>query len=350
MGTTFNRILITGGCGFIGSHFVRMALKRWPDAQILNLDLLTYAGNLANLHDCADHPNYTFVRGDVRDLNVVTQLIESGCDAVVHLAAESHVDRSILASDDFMTTNILGTHVLLEAARKFEVPRFLYVSTDEVYGSLEAPHSATEDFALEPNSPYSVSKTAADMLVRSYFVTYGFPGVITRASNNFGPYQYPEKLIPLFVTNLIEGRKVPLYGDGLNVRDWIYVEDHCEGIARVLEDGQPGEAYNIGGGNPRTNREIADKLVAALADPSMIEYVQDRSGHDRRYAIESDKMKDQLGWQPRNDFDTALQKTIAWYKENRPWWEAVKTGAYRAYYEQQYGQRDVLSSQADRQK
>ncbi|HNQ21725.1 MAG TPA: dTDP-glucose 4,6-dehydratase [Phycisphaerae bacterium] len=340
----FQHICITGGLGFIGSHLVRLALTRWPGVRVTNLDLITYAGNEANLADCCGRPEYRFVRGDVRKPADALAALD-GCDAVIHLAAESHVDRSILASDDFMTTNILGTHVMLEAARKVGVRRFLYVSTDEVYGSLPEPLAADEQYPLRPRSPYAASKTAADLLVQTYVTTHDFPALITRSSNNFGPYQYPEKLIPLFVTNLLEGRKVPLYGDGLNVRDWIYVTDHCEALAVVLERGRVGEVYNLGGGRGRTNREICDRLLAGLGKgESSIEYVADRPGHDRRYALNCDKIGRELGWQPTHSFEQALTATIEWYRTRRDWWEPIKSGAYKAYYEQQYGSRAKRSS------
>ena len=332
-------ILVTGGCGFIGSHFVRHALQRWPEASIINFDLLTYAGNLANLDDVKDDPRYRFVRGDVRDSHAISEVMY-GCDEVVHFAAESHVDRSILASQDFLTTNIMGTHVLLEAARKYQVGKFLYIGTDEVYGSVPDPHFADETHPMEPNSPYSVAKTAGDMLVRSYFVTYGLQALITRTSNNFGPHQYPEKLIPLFITNLLEGKKVPLYGDGMNVRDWIYVEDNCEAIALVLEKGKFGESYNITSDNPRTNTEICDRLLEALGkDRTFVHYVTDRPGHDRRYAIDSSKVQRELGWKPQWTFEKALVHTVEWYRQNRAWWEPIKDGSYREYYQKQYESR-----------
>ena len=335
----FRQVVITGGLGFIGSHMVRLALARWPEATVTNFDLVTYAGHEANVADCAGDPRYRFVRGDVRDPAAVRAVLR-GCDAVLHLAAESHVDRSILASDDFMTTNVLGTHVMLEAAREAGVQRFLYVSTDEVYGSLPEPDAAGEDHPLQPRSPYAASKAAADLLVQAYVTTHGLPAVITRSSNNFGPCQYPEKLIPLFVTNLLEGKQVPLYGDGLNVRDWIYVTDHCEALALVLERGEVGRAYNLGSGGGRTNREICDRLLAGLGkDEASIQYVADRPGHDRRYALDCRRIHDELGWQPRWAFEPALAATIEWYRNHAEWWEPIKAGAYRAYYEQQYGQR-----------
>ena len=336
----FEHICITGGLGFIGSHLVRLALERWSQTRITCLDLITYAGNEANLADCCEHPNYRFLRGDVRRAEDVRQAL-AGCDAVLHLAAESHVDRSILASDDFMTTNILGTHMLLEAAREVGVRRFVYVSTDEVYGSLPEPDEADESYPLQPRSPYAASKTAADLLVQAYVTTYDFPALITRSSNNFGPYQYPEKLIPLFVTNLLEGKKVPLYGDGLNVRDWIYVTDHCEAVMAVLERGTVGRVYNLGSGCGRTNKEICARLLAGLGKgESSIQYVADRPGHDRRYALNCDRIKSELGWWPQHTFEQALQETIEWYRARRDWWEPIKSGAYREYYERQYGGKD----------
>jgi len=335
----FNSILVTGGCGFIGSHLVRLALQRYPNSKIINYDVLTYAANPSNLHDCQGHPNYRFIRGDVRDAkSVLTAMEESGCDTVVHLAAESHVDRSILDSDSCVTTNILGTHVLLEAAVKLGIKRFVYVSTDEVYGSIEEPQVADESTILEPNSPYAVAKASADLMARTYNVTYGLPVVITRACNNFGPNQYPEKLIPLFISNLLEGKKVPLYGDGLNVRDWIYVIDHCEALLKVLDDGKEGEIYNIGGNNPRTNLELVTKLLKHLGkDESSIEYVEDRPGHDRRYAIDSSKIAHQLNWKLQSNFDEALDQTIDWYCQNRGWWHSIKSGEFQDYYQTQYG-------------
>jgi dTDP-glucose 4,6-dehydratase len=316
-----------------------MALSRWPGAEIINFDLLTYAGNPANVKDCESNRKYGFIHGDIRDKQAVVAAVE-GVDTIVHFAAESHVDRSILASDDFMTTNVLGTHVLLEAARQAGVKKFLFVGTDEVYGSLEEPQYAIESTPLAPNSPYSVSKASADLLVRSYHVTYDLPVLISRTCNNFGPYQYPEKLIPLFTTNLLEDKKVPLYGDGLNVRDWIYVEDNCEAIAMILEKGEIGEIYNIAGDCPHTNLEIASKILSTLGkDDNWIEYVKDRPGHDRRYAVDRSKITHDLGWSPKWDFADALQTTIEWYASNREWWDPIKSGAYREYYNTQYKER-----------
>ncbi|HUU68257.1 MAG TPA: dTDP-glucose 4,6-dehydratase, partial [Planctomycetota bacterium] len=304
-----------------------------------NLDLLTYAGNLENLSDVADDPRYEFVRGDICDAPLVLELM-AGVDAVVHFAAESHVDRSILSSAEFIRTNVTGTNVLLSAAREAGVKRFVQVSTDEVYGSLGPTGYFTEETPLAPNSPYSASKASADMLVRAYCHTFGLPAIITRCSNNYGPYQFPEKLIPLFITNLLTGKPVPIYGDGLNVRDWIFVEDHCTAIAAALERGTPGEVYNIGGGNEKTNLDITRLLLAELGrDESSIQYVKDRPGHDRRYAIDSAKARRELGWQPRHDFAAGMKLTIAWYRDNVRWWERIKTGEYLKYYEEQYGKR-----------
>ncbi len=334
----FESILVSGGCGFIGSHFIRMALERWPRTRIINYDALTYAANPANLDDCSGHANYAFVHGDVRDGRQVLRVLqEHHCDAVVHLAAESHVDRSILDGDDTVTTNVIGTHVLLEAALKCRIRRFLYVSTDEVYGSIPDPLVADETWALQPNSPYAVAKAAGDLMARSYHVTFGLPSIITRACNTFGPNQFPEKLIPLFVSQLLEHKTVPLYGDGLNVRDWIYVTDHCTALARALEAGVAGESYNISGDARRTNREVVSCLLDHLdLDDSWICPVADRPGHDRRYAISSDKARSELGWQPRHTFEAALAHTIDWYRHNRQWWQPIKDGAFQTYYQQQY--------------
>jgi len=332
-------ILVTGGCGFIGSNFVRLMLARNDIEKLFNLDLLTYAGNLENLKDVSGDPRYVFVRGDICDAPLVLELMR-GVDAVVHFAAESHVDRSILSSAEFIRTNVMGTNVLLSAAREAGVRRFVQVSTDEVYGSLGPAGYFTEETPLAPNSPYSASKASADLLVRAYCHTFGLPAIITRCSNNYGPFQFPEKLIPLFITNLLAGKPVPVYGDGLNVRDWIFVEDHCMGIASALERGRPGEVYNIGGGSEKTNLDITRLLLAELGrDESFIEYVKDRPGHDRRYAIDSSKARRELGWQPRYDFASGMKRTIAWYRVNKGWWERIKTGEYMKYYEEQYGKR-----------
>lgn len=316
------RLLVTGGAGFIGSSFIRHVLQNHSDVRITNLDLLTYAGNLENLRDVEKDSRYRFVRGDVCDAGLVQDLMKSA-DAVVHFAAESHVDNSIVSPHVFQRTNVEGTLVLLHAARHAGVKRFLQVSTDEVYGSRLAG-AFVEDDNLNPSSPYAASKACADLFALSYYRTYGLPVVITRSSNNFGPYQFPEKLIPLFITNLLEGKKVPLYGDGRNVRDWIYVIDNCEAINVVLRNGEPGQIYNIPGGNELSNIEITKRILAELGrDDSCIEYVADRPGHDLRYAIAGDKIR-KLGWKPRHDFSTALKNTIDWYKYHQDWWKPLK--------------------------
>ena len=335
------RLLVTGGCGFIGSNFIRHMLANSNVATIVNLDLLTYAGNPENLADLAGDPRYEFVHGDICDFDLAVKQMD-GADAAVNFAAETHVDRSILSSAEFIRTNITGTQQLLEAARKTGLPRFLQVSTDEVYGSLGKTGLFTESTPLAPNSPYSASKASADLLVRAAHHTHNLPVLITRCSNNYGPYQFPEKLIPLFITNLMAGKRVPLYGDGLNVRDWIYVEDHCSAIAAVLERGRPGEVYNIGGGNERSNIDITRLLIAEFGlDNSMVEYVKDRPGHDRRYAIDSTRIMTELGWRPAHDFNDGIRRTIAWYKSNTQWWQRIRSGEYLKYYQQQYGGRSL---------
>jgi dTDP-glucose 4,6-dehydratase len=333
------RILVTGGCGFIGSNFVRYELETYPQLELCNLDLLTYAGNPENLADLADHPRYRLVRGDVTDRTVVQKLFADGVDAVVHFAAESHVDRSIQDSGPFIATNVVGTQVLLDAAKAAGVPRYVQISTDEVYGSLGATGLFTETTPLAPNSPYSASKAAADMLVRSYVHTFGFPGLITRCSNNYGPYQFPEKLIPLFISNVLEDKPVPVYGDGMQVRDWIHVHDHCRAIDRVLRNGRVGEVYNIGGQCEKPNIEITRTILRMLGkSDSLIRYVQDRPGHDRRYAIDCSKITDELGWKPEVSFEEGLAATIRWYQQNAAWVNRVRSGAYREYYKKQYGE------------
>lgn len=314
------RLLVTGGAGFIGSNFIRHVLQQ-PDVSVTNLDKLTYAGNPANLADISGNPRYRFVQGDICDAKLVADCMKDA-DAVVHFAAESHVDNSITGPDVFIRTNVNGTHTLLNEARKKNA-RFLHVSTDEVYGSRETG-TFTERDPLAPSSPYSASKAASDLLALSYHTTYGLPVTVTRSSNNFGPFQHPEKLIPLFITNLLESKKVPLYGDGKNVRDWIYVEDNCAAIFTALQNGKPGEAYNIAGGNELPNVDITHNILTALGkDKTSIEYVKDRPGHDRRYAIEDHKLR-ALGWKPKHNFGTALQTTIEWYKANATWWKPLK--------------------------
>jgi dTDP-glucose 4,6-dehydratase len=336
----FKKLFVTGGCGFIGSNFIHYALAERADVEILNFDKLTYAGNLENLADVEADSRYSFVKGDIADRAAVEAALAGGFDAVVNFAAETHVDRSILDAGDFIRTNVLGTQVLLEAARAAGVKRFLQVSTDEVYGSLGATGYFTETTPLSPNSPYSASKAAADLIARSYFATFGLPVVITRCSNNYGPYQFPEKLIPLFVTNAIADAPLPLYGDGMNVRDWIYVDDHSSAILTVLENGRAGEVYNVGGGNERANVEITKAILGHLGKPeSLITFVKDRPGHDRRYAIDATKMKTELGWSPAHTFEDAIERTVGWYVDNADWWRRVKSGEYMEYYKKQYGER-----------
>lgn len=340
-------LLVTGGCGFIGSNFVRHALSADAGNTVINLDALTYAGNLANLADVAASPRYRFVRADITDREAVRRVVGAGVDGIVHFAAESHVDRSIHDAAPFVRTNVLGTQVLLDAAREFGVPRFVQVSTDEVYGSLGAAGAFTEQTPLAPNSPYAASKAAADLLVRSYAHTFGTPAMITRCSNNYGPYQFPEKLIPLFITNLLRDIAVPVYGDGQQVRDWIHVEDHCAAVYAVLERGRPGEVYNIGGRCERTNLELTHTLLDLLGKPrSLIQHVVDRPGHDRRYAIDCTKIEGELGWRPRVDFAHGLRDTIAWYRANERWTTQVRSGEYLQYYALQYGDRRVTAPAA----
>jgi dTDP-glucose 4,6-dehydratase len=334
------KILVTGGAGFIGSNFIRYLLNHHPAHTIINIDKLTYAGNLDNLKDVEGNHRYFFVRGDIADSECVTRIIDDGVDAIVNFAAESHVDRSIEDAGIFLKTNVLGTQVLLEAGRRKGIKRFIQVSTDEVYGSLGPEGSFAEDSPLKPNSPYAASKTAADLLVRAYYKTFGFPGIITRCSNNYGPYQFPEKLIPLFITNALAQEPLPLYGDGLNIRDWIQVEDHCRAIDLILHQGAIGEIYNIGGGAEKTNLELTRIILKKLNRPeTLIRYVKDRPGHDRRYAIDPGKLKRELGWKPLYTFERGIEETIRWYGENRWWWEKIKSGEYREYYQRMYGKR-----------
>lgn len=333
------KLLITGGAGFIGSNFIHYILNKYKDYNIVNLDKLTYAGNLDNLKDIEKDPRYKFIKGDICDEGLVCNIFEEEKpDFVFNFAAETHVDRSILDPKAFIKTDVLGTHTLLEASRKYGIERFIQISTDEVYGSTEKGKFKETD-NLSPNSPYSASKTGADLLVRSYYKTFDLPVLVTRSSNNFGPYQYPEKLIPLFITNLIEDKKVPVYGKGDNVRDWIYVLDNCSGIDKVLHEGKIGEIYNIGGKNERTNMEITKIILNGVGkDDSWIEYVKDRPGHDFRYALDISKLKE-LGWQPGYNFKEAMEETIKWYKGNQWWWEKIKSGEYLDYYKKQYNKR-----------
>jgi dTDP-glucose 4,6-dehydratase len=331
-------VLVTGGCGFIGSNFIRYLLETDSQVRVINLDCLTYAGNLANLADIAADPRYRFVHGDITDRATVRQAVSSGVRAIVNFAAESHVDRSIHDSGPFIRTNVLGTQVLLDSAKEFGVPRYVQVSTDEVYGSLGPTGAFTEETPLAPNSPYSASKAAADLLVRSYVHTFGLPAVITRCSNNYGPYQFPEKIIPLFIANLLRDEPVPVYGDGLNVRDWIHVRDHCAALDRAWREGRAGEVYNIGGRSERTNLELTYALLEAVGKPrSLIRYVKDRPGHDRRYAIDCSKIEKELGWRPRIAFEEGLRETVRWYREHADWVASIRTGEYLKYYERQYG-------------
>jgi dTDP-glucose 4,6-dehydratase len=321
------RVLVTGGAGFIGSHYVRQVLAgAYPvlaGAEVVVLDKLTYAGNRANLVPVAGNPRLRFVPGDICNPDLVSELM-AGTSLVVHFAAESHVDRSILGSSEFVLTNVVGTHTLLQAALDAGVGKFVHVSTDEVYGSIDRG-SWPETHPLEPNSPYSASKASADLLARSFHRTHGLPVCITRCSNNYGPYQFPEKVIPLFITNLMDGKKVPLYGDGLNMRDWLHVDDHCQALQLVAESGRPGEIYNIGGGTELTNRELTARLLDALgADESMVQPVIDRKAHDRRYSVDITKIQEELGYQPRVSFDDGLADTVRWYRDNRSWWERLK--------------------------
>jgi dTDP-glucose 4,6-dehydratase len=326
----FNKLLVTGGSGFIGSNFIRYMFETYPKIAIINLDALTYAGNPDNLAGFTDKYDYTFCHGDITDEKVVDKLLEQGVDGIVHFAAESHVDRSIADPSIFVKTNVLGTQVLLDGARKYGIKKFLQVSTDEVYGTLGEEGYFTEETPLAPNSPYSASKAGADMLVRAYHETFGLNVSITRCSNNYGPYQFPEKLIPLMISNATEDKPLPIYGDGLNVRDWLYVEDHCRAIDIVLRNGKSGEVYNIGGNTEKTNIEIVKTILEKLGKPeSLITFVKDRPGHDRRYAIDSSKIQKELGWAPKYSFETGMEQTINWYRDNQQWLNSIKTGEYR---------------------
>jgi len=331
------KLLVTGGLGFIGSNFIRQMLEKHPDYNIVNLDKITYAGNPDNLKDVENHKNYVFVRGDICNGELVAHLLKThGLDTIINFAAESHVDRSILEPDAFIKTDILGTFNLLESARKFDIKKFIQISTDEVYGSIESG-SCTENSNYDPSSPYSASKSGAELLVKSYFKTYKMPVNITRSSNNFGPYQHPEKLIPLFVTNLLEGKKVPIYGSGKNVRDLIYVLDNCEAIDTILHKGIAGETYNIAGRNEISNLEVTNTILSELGkDASWIEFVNDRPGHDFRYAMDDSKIR-KLGWQPMFGFEQAMRETINWYKKNEAWWKKVRSGEFSDYHKRQYG-------------
>jgi len=331
-------ILVTGGAGFIGSNYVHLLLEESGD-RVINLDLLTYAGNLANLAGYEKDPRYRFVRGDICDRELVRGILaDEKIEAVVHFAAESHVDRSVEGPEVFITTNVLGTEILLEESRAAEVERFVMVSTDEVYGSLGDEGQFIESTPLAPNSPYAASKASADLLCRAFFKTFGFPVMVTRCSNNYGPFQFPEKLIPLMIANALEDKALPVYGAGLNVRDWLYVEDHCRAVDAVLRRGVPGDVYNIGGCNEMRNLDLVRMLVDKLGKSrDLITFVKDRPGHDRRYAIDAAKIMTELDWKPAVDFQTGLSRTVDWYLENRIWWEEIRSGDYTSYYEKMYG-------------
>ena len=334
------KILVTGGAGFIGSNFIRYVFASGNRHSIVNYDKLTYAGNLANLESVATRPDYTFVRGDICDAPTLEAAMR-GCDAVVHFAAESHVDRSIYQPSAVIQTNITGTFIVLEAARKLSIPRLVHVSTDEVYGDIPSAAFADENFSLRPSSPYSASKAAADLLVLSYVRTYGLPAIITRSSNNYGPFQFPEKLLPLMITNAFEDKSLPIYGDGKQQRDWLHVEDNCHGILTVLEKGELGEVYNIGGLDVTENLTLVRELLRSLGKPdTLISYVQDRPGHDRRYALTCEKIKTDLGWRPTISLADGLRQTIEWYRSHQKWLDDVRAGEYRAYYEKYYDNRN----------
>lgn len=334
------KLLVTGGAGFIGSNFVIYMLNKYPEYQIVNVDALTYAGNLENLRSVEDNPSYSFVKADIADAHAIDEIFKQGIDIVVNFAAESHVDRSIQEPEIFVKTNVLGTQVLLDAAKKHGVTKFVQVSTDEVYGTLGETGLFTEETPLAPNSPYSASKAGGDLLVRAYHETFGLPVNITRCSNNYGPFQFPEKLIPLMIANALNDKQLPVYGDGLNIRDWLYVEDHCSAIDLVIHKGVLGEVYNIGGNNERTNIQIVKTILEQLCKgEELIKYVEDRLGHDRRYGIDATKITEELGWQPKHNFDTGIKETIEWYLNNKEWWMRIQSGAYQEYYENQYGMR-----------
>lgn len=335
------RLLVTGGAGFIGSNFVRYMLDKYPDYKIVNYDLLTYAGNLENLKDVENHPCYTFVKGDINNRQLVDHIIKQyKIDVIVNFAAESHVDRSISDPDVFVRTNVLGTQALLDVAKDNHIKKYVQISTDEVYGTLGETGYFTEETPLAPNSPYSASKAGGDLLVRAYYETYGLNVNITRCFNNYGPFQFPEKLIPLMITNALEGKELPIYGNGENIRDWLHVKDHCTAIDLVIHKGKPGEVYNIGGHNERTNNEVVHLIVEKLGvSKALIKYVADRPGHDRRYAMDPKKIMTELGWKPQYTFETGIAETIQWYIDNQEWWKNIKSGEYMNYYQKQYGER-----------
>ena len=334
------KLFVTGGAGFIGSNFIRYVLQNRTDYSVINFDKLTYAGNLANLRDAAEDPRYLFTKGDICDPSAVETALR-GCEAIVHFAAESHVDRSIYEPAPVIQTNVTGTFVLLQVARRLGIPRFVHISTDEVYGDLPVGIFANENSALQPSSPYSASKAGSDLLVRSYVRTFAFPAVITRSSNNYGPYQFPEKFLPLMITNALHDQPLPIYGDGKQQRDWLHVEDNCRGIFAVLENGKVGEVYNIGGLDVEENLTMAHRILRLTGKPeTLLSYVQDRPGHDRRYALDCTKIKNELGWRPQISLEDGLRQTIAWYKKNTGWVAGVRAGEYLSYYEKYYANRD----------
>jgi dTDP-glucose 4,6-dehydratase len=334
------KVLVTGGAGFIGSNFVRHLLKSRQDVQITNFDKLTYAGNPESLADLAGDPRYQFVRGDIADQLAVNNIFESGFDAIVNFAAETHVDRSIEDASPFLNTNILGTHCLLEAARRFQLPRFIHISTDEVYGSAPAGVSFTEEATLDPRSPYAASKASADHFVTAYANTYGVSAVILRCTNNFGPFQFPEKLIPLIIANAREDKSLPIYGDGMQERDWLFVEDYCRAIVLALEKAKPGSVYNVSAGTPQPNLKIVRTILQRLGKPeSLMQYVKDRPGHDRRYALDSSRIQRELGWSPKVSFEEGIRRTIDWYQANPAWLDHARSGEYRNYYDRHYVHR-----------
>ena len=339
-------VLVTGGAGFIGSNFVRYVLKKYPAYRIINLDKLTYAGNLENLADVQSHPQYFFEKADICDKVRVTEIVaKHKIDAMIHFAAESHVDRSILGAAEFVQANIVGTNVLLEVAKEQKLQKYLQVSTDEVYGSLGSTGKFTEETPLHPNSPYSASKTSADLLALAYHHTFGLPVVVTRCSNNYGPYQFPEKLIPLMIANAMNDKPLPVYGDGMNIRDWLHVTDHCSAIDEVFHRGKIGDVYNIGGNNEKPNIEIVKLILSNLGkSESLIMYVKDRPGHDRRYAIDSNKIQHELGWSPSYTFERGIDEAIDWYVQNQQWWKRIISGEYKMYYQNLYGGRELVKN------
>ena len=343
------RYIVTGGAGFIGSNFIRMVLRDVPDVRVVNLDLLTYAGNLANVKDVAEDPRYEFVRGDVCDQALLNSLCSEPTAALIHFAAESHVDRSIAGPDPFLRTNVQGTQCVLEAIRIGRVDRAMMVSTDEVYGSIPPGERATEEYLVRPSSPYSASKACGDLFALAYFGTYELPVIVTRCGNNYGPYQFPEKLIPLMITHAVQGHDLPLYGDGLNVRDWIHVEDHCRALLTLLERGTVGEIYNISAGVGFTNREVVDAILQHSGkDVDSIRYVADRPGHDRRYALDASKLRMHTGWAPEHDFAAGLAATVRWYIEHEEWWRAILSGDHQKFYDAWYGPRFAAPSRSVR--